>query len=560
MKKNLKKALAISILSMGVLSSAPTALYASGGVNRTNGNNGANVANGANRQPRRRYGCIELMVTSFYLNRNDFVSFLGAFEERGGDRRAFKINPVGISSLKDIREYLPNIETFEDYHQLTPGENRNNHVNSLNEGHIKTLIYYPGSFDLKRFHDILKANDNIENDLRRSAAQIKVIKDYNFKRVPALCGKEWARIVYPFNGKYFRVEYIKGYDRKYLNDPRRRRIVFLFSPLHIFNNTPVRKINRGENAFDCFNRLMNEDYGFKGFVKINDKDKEKFKFPDGIKRIRENAFLGCNTFKEIEIPDGVTEIGEGAFYDCNSLEKIGIPNSVKEIKEETFYNCTSLKEVDLPDSLEAISESVFENCTSLEKINIPDNVEFIGEHAFTGCGALKEIKIPNNTDSIEDGTFADCTSLEKVEIPESVKQIGNDAFNGCNSLKEINIPDNVGENDGIGYDAFAYCSKLKKFEFPYGVEKLYEGVLYGCESLEEITIPDSVTEIEEGAISECTSLKKIIIPNSVKKIHRNVFNGCASLETITYNGRDYHSVREFLDDFKALDGNSLTVY
>ena len=527
----MKKALAVSILSMGVLSSAPSALC---------------VGN-----EKLEY-CFATIVAQYMNNKENIGKLASINKEYGSVISTIRKNPTVISSLKDVRRLLPSIETFEDYHQLTEDENRNNHVNEFEE-RIKTLIYYPGSFDAQRFHDILRINGKIENDLRCDAAQIKVIKDYNFKQVPALCGKEWARIIYPFNGMYYRVEYIKGYNTKYLDDPSRRRIVFLFSPVHILNDNEEGLFDE-ENAFSSFNRFMDEDYGFGGLVNINENDI--------------NGDDGKEGKRKFMLPTHIDKIGKNAFFECDTLEEIEIPNSVKSIGKYAFYNCTSLKEVNLSDNIKKISNSAFKYCTALGEINIPDKVKVIGKYAFAGCTNLKKVKMPNKIESIDDFVFEDCQSLENVELQEGIEKIGSDVFSGCTSLKKINIPNSVKE---IGTFAFADCTSLKEINLPNSIELICyktfnnctslekvgipnsvkiikSNAFVGCTSLKEITIPNSVQKIGRGAFEGCTSLEKVDIPNSVKKINSNAFNGCNSLK-IRWNEKVYDTVAEFFADF-----------
>ena len=63
---------------------------------------------------------------------------------------------------------------------------------------------------------------------------------------------------------------------------------------------------------------------------------------EGIKNIREHAFLGCEKLKNITIPNSVTNIGYFAFYECKSLKNIFIPSSVTNIGDYAFDRCRKL--------------------------------------------------------------------------------------------------------------------------------------------------------------------------------------------------------------------------
>lgn len=65
--------------------------------------------------------------------------------------------------------------------------------------------------------------------------------------------------------------------------------------------------------------------------------------PNGIKKIGDDAFHGCNSLKNITIPNSVISIGNGAFSLCQLLTSITIPNSVPSIDAYVFYECDQLK-------------------------------------------------------------------------------------------------------------------------------------------------------------------------------------------------------------------------
>ena len=58
--------------------------------------------------------------------------------------------------------------------------------------------------------------------------------------------------------------------------------------------------------------------------------------PNGVVKIEDFAFRGCQLITSVIIPEGVTEIGCGAFSGCARLESIVIPSSVTEIGESAF--------------------------------------------------------------------------------------------------------------------------------------------------------------------------------------------------------------------------------
>lgn len=177
---------------------------------------------------------------------------------------------------------------------------------------------------------------------------------------------------------------------------------------------------------------------------------------EGIAKICDKAFYGCNGIEEIMIPDSVQEIGEYAFWGCRSLKSVKIPEHITilpkgifcetgietfevedrftVIGESIFSGCKKLKSVKLPDSMTEIPEEMFKFCESLEMFTFPADATSIGEFAFFGCG-LKECTIPEGVTVIEKGAFKNCKALKTVTVPKSVT-IGESAFAGCNGLAD----------------------------------------------------------------------------------------------------------------------------
>ena len=343
MKKDIKKVLAISILSMGVLSLTPSALCVSHGISGSN-----------------------------------------------------TVHP----------QFGNNQKIYQDHHRLISGEDRNSHVNTFGEN-VNTLIYHPGSFDVERFHTILRMNGVDSNT-----------PDNNSNK------HEWKCEIY-FGGNGC-VKYIKNYNEP-LDSPLRKTIMFSFNPNIMIGEAKGNVINKYNNFLTAC-----------GFST--------------------ESIIKFNNIKSITVPEGVTSIGDYAFDGCTSLKEIEIPKSITSIGNYAFFRCKCLKEIVIPGGVKSISSCAFEGCDSLEKVNIPESVTSIGYRVFKGCKSLKEVAIPKSVVSIGDSAFNGCSSLEKINIPESVTSIGYSAFKGCKSLKEITIPKSV---SFIASNAFSRCTSLK---------------------------------------------------------------------------------------------------
>lgn len=178
---------------------------------------------------------------------------------------------------------------------------------------------------------------------------------------------------------------------------------------------------------------------------------------DGVTRIGNYAFDGCEGLTSINIPDSVTTIGDGAFENCSNLTSITIPNSVTSIGENAFSDCINLDNISIPDNVTFIGEYAFQYCDNLTNITIGNGVASIGRGTFSYCKNLTNITIGNGVTSIEENAFHSCESLANITIPDSVTSIGNWAFDDCVGLKSVTIGEGVTD---IGWGGFEGCGSL----------------------------------------------------------------------------------------------------
>ncbi len=184
--------------------------------------------------------------------------------------------------------------------------------------------------------------------------------------------------------------------------------------------------------------------------------------PDGITKIPDNCFNGCEKMEKLTLPEGLKVIGSYAFNHCYALKDINIPNSVTDIGDHAFYWCNTLSSIAIPNGVTTIAAYTFSECYRLVSVTIPNSVTSIGEYAFDNCNALKSITIPSGVTTIAKCTFSGCRHLESVTIPNSVTTIDQDAFGWCSVLTSITIPTSV---TSIGIEAFYGCSNLKDLYF-----------------------------------------------------------------------------------------------
>jgi hypothetical protein len=121
-----------------------------------------------------------------------------------------------------------------------------------------------------------------------------------------------------------------------------------------------------------------------------------------VKRIANNAFVGCLTLKHITLPSTIVEIGDYAFSDCSSLTDISLSNSnLIHIGESAFINCVSLTNVIIPDSVLTLDKSVFYRCSKLETLIIGNSATCTSTHLCHGCAGLKNVVLGDSITNIE---------------------------------------------------------------------------------------------------------------------------------------------------------------
>lgn len=224
--------------------------------------------------------------------------------------------------------------------------------------------------------------------------------------------------------------------------------------------------------------------------------------------------------------EGVSVIGEGAFKDLN-IRSIVVPQGVRKIENEAFLGCSSLQTVELPEGLREIGAWAFSRANELVSINLPESLERLGKAAFKSCGKLESIVIPSKIKELEQGVFYFAKSLKSVTLPEGLEFIGDWAFERS-GIESINLPTSL---KSFGKEAFSGCHNLKSIVLPYGIKEIPKAA-FEYSNIEEFVIPESVTQIGESAFSSCNKLKSIALASSVKVIGNGAFSDCENLTSI----------------------------
>ncbi len=275
---------------------------------------------------------------------------------------------------------------------------------------------------------------------------------------------------------------------------------------------------------------------------------------DGVTKITNYDFYGCNKIANITIPNSVTSIGASAFSGCNNVQIICnadsyAANYCKQNGISAEYTGGILREngywsLDFETGAFTL-ESMSDNYGSAQEVpwhkyrdkiktvNILNGVNGIAGYAFYGCSNLKQIKLPSSVTSIDISAFEN-SGLESVVISATMQRLNEKAFYNCDNLKSVIFD---GEDLSIGHSAFANCTSLEEVVLPYGLRDLFAG----------------------GIFENCTSLQNLFMPQSLTQINSKTFDGCTNLKLTLYYGTTAHSFaveNNILFDFYIGDGLS----
>lgn len=289
----------------------------------------------------------------------------------------------------------------------------------------------------------------------------------------------------------------------------------------------------------------------------------KVVLPKSLKVIEEEAFLGCDSLKEINLAN-VEEIQSQAFKGDSALESVNLTN-VSLLSNEAFAFCSSLKKVELSKDLKAIPKGCFTGTQNLKQLVLPplvtklqesafknsgikdinlDNIEIIGVNCFYGCKNLQKVNLKNvkklsdyafssskidnlvlNIDDVPIGCFENCVNLKNIVLINT-KIIQSMAFKNT-GITNLNLPNSV---ESLGLNAFADCKHLQTAYLP--IKELGLGVFANCNSLKQVK--GYVRKIEDKTFANCSSLNLVDFED-LNFIGVKAFVGCRNLIDFNFN-------------------------
>ncbi len=254
----------------------------------------------------------------------------------------------------------------------------------------------------------------------------------------------------------------------------------------------------GKTAFSNCSSLCSTDkwemsdqgIGESGDVVIADDASPVFTIPKNCESIGENAFLGCNNIKQLDLTAMTTgTVGKGAFSNCKALTNVLVGDGITALGDSAFSSCTSLKSVSIGEGCTSIGASAFSGCTSLKSVSIGEGCTSIGKTAFNGCKALEDVELGSNISTMGQSAFANCTSLKKIVLPAALLTLQTSTFSGCTSLENV--------------------------IFNQGLEKIQSNAFNGCTALKVVSLNTGLS-VEAKAFAGCTNIETVVIPPTVK--------------------------------------------
>lgn len=196
---------------------------------------------------------------------------------------------------------------------------------------------------------------------------------------------------------------------------------------------------------------------------------------------------------DLEIPayiDGlpVRKIKEAAFLACQSLRSVKIPSTVREIDERAFCWCTALTNVTFEEGVQSIGAFAFSNCYNLASVTLPASLSSMGEGCFEKCNALRHVCFRGNAPRVS------------RPVDPAKPCLGEPWYNSGGPYERLKV--HVNKNS-YGWIAPYVKGVPEKWPVDCGYMQAYETVAEngGGTLAEETGFVTVITEINGGAVA-----------------------------------------------------------
>lgn len=303
-----------------------------------------------------------------------------------------------------------------------------------------------------------------------------------------------------------------------------------------------------ESAFTYFDNLKKIHIG-KGLKEIkhhtfsgNDV-LESVNFPETLQKIERDAFLSCNSIKNVKVHAN-TIIEEGAFPETTNIERYGVKNKTytstnstkqKELKTlvlkgnvfKNVYNEDSDYEAIHFIGKNILIQDSFGKMSKVKKVTVDGNIALVdsiflyeSKELFTDINDLEYLYL-----NINDNPYYICTygTALNTKLHESCESVCDAVFQS-NHIETIDFT-NV---KFIGESACMFVRVLKKVKFSNNLKIISKDAFYGC-GLEEVILPKSLIFIGPTAFDGCEKLKYAKVPKTCK-VAKNAFPSTCKVE------------------------------
>lgn len=259
----------------------------------------------------------------------------------------------------------------------------------------------------------------------------------------------------------------------------------------------------------------------------------RVRIPDGVRRVDDFAFYGCDNLEVVELPGTLTELGEAAFAQCGKLAEVRMPTGVRVIGRNAFADCGSLRSVELPETYTGLTAGLFVGCHSLAHIGTGAAYRQDGEYVIGTETKRIEMALPT---AVVDG---------RLELPQGAERIGPYALSLCPHATEVAIPDSIVEIDGRSFGGLPLLTEIETGDgsaFRCERGSLWRGDtivahMAGDGAAEvDIDAPDGHLAIGPHAFRGCLAVREVRIRAAGRcavEIGESAFEGCENLETVS---------------------------
>ncbi|MDE5887326.1 MAG: leucine-rich repeat protein, partial [Muribaculaceae bacterium] len=277
-------------------------------------------------------------------------------------------------------------------------------------------------------------------------------------------------------------------------------------------------------------------------------------FPEKIKKIGAQAFMGTNLMGSLVLPEGLEVLDYGVFNYCgNLMGTLTLPSTLRVIGGGAFTGAGLGGDLLLPPNLEAIGGDAFAGCNFTGELILPDSLKEIYEAAFAGLHFTGNLVLPQGLKVLLDRAFVGCTFTGYLTLPEGMVEIPSQAFLGCGFRGELKLPSTIRR---LGSNAFE-DNKFSKIIFPKNMNYIGSGCFKGNNRLSgTLTIPEGISAINYSTFADCNLLDEVIIGEDITKIEGDAFGRCYNLSSIVCNNPEppVLTIYRFDGEYEAFNG------